>query len=87
VVAQTFRIGNASRAFDAVLVDLCAPDGAGLGNVRVIRGLAARLPILAIDHVFVSAGVKVQAVSTPLDPVSRIASDHLPLVVDFSLSG
>jgi endonuclease/exonuclease/phosphatase family metal-dependent hydrolase len=47
----------------------------------------ARLPMLALDHVFVGAGVKVEAVGTPLDPLSRIASDHLPLVVDFSLSG
>ena len=43
-------------------------------------------PVLAIDHVFVSEAVVVDAVRTPLDPLSRLASDHLPLVVDFSLS-
>jgi endonuclease/exonuclease/phosphatase family metal-dependent hydrolase len=43
-------------------------------------------PVLAIDHVFVSEGVVVEAVRTPLDPLSRLASDHLPLVVDFSLT-
>jgi endonuclease/exonuclease/phosphatase family metal-dependent hydrolase len=43
-------------------------------------------PVLAIDHVFVSAGVSVHAVRTPLDPLSRLASDHVPLVVDFSLA-
>ncbi|MEJ0065004.1 MAG: endonuclease/exonuclease/phosphatase family protein [Caulobacteraceae bacterium] len=43
-------------------------------------------PVLAIDHVFVSAGVAVEGVRTPLDPLSRLASDHLPLVVDFSLT-
>ena len=43
-------------------------------------------PVLAIDHVFVSAEVRVEGVRTPLDPVSRLASDHLPLVVDFSLT-
>jgi endonuclease/exonuclease/phosphatase family metal-dependent hydrolase len=43
-------------------------------------------PVLAIDHVFVSEGVVVEAVRTPLDPLSRLASDHLPLVVDFSLA-
>jgi endonuclease/exonuclease/phosphatase family metal-dependent hydrolase len=43
-------------------------------------------PVLALDHVFVSDGVVVQAVRTPLDPLSRLASDHLPLVVDFSLT-
>lgn len=43
-------------------------------------------PVLAIDHVFVSEGVSVDAVRTPLDPLSRLASDHLPLVIDFSLT-
>ncbi len=42
-------------------------------------------PVLAIDHAFVSAGVVVEGVRTPLDPLTRLASDHLPLVVDFSL--
>ena len=43
-------------------------------------------PVLAIDHVFVSEGVLVEGVRTPTDPLSRLASDHLPLVVDFSLT-
>jgi endonuclease/exonuclease/phosphatase family metal-dependent hydrolase len=43
-------------------------------------------PVLAIDHVFVSRGIRVEAVRTPLDPLTRRASDHLPLVVDFSLA-
>lgn len=42
-------------------------------------------PVLAIDHVFVSQSVVVDAVRTPLDPLSRLASDHLPLIVDLSL--
>jgi len=45
----------------------------------------ARMPMIAIDHAFVSADVTVARVWTPSDPLSRIASDHLPLVVDFSL--
>ena len=43
-------------------------------------------PVLAIDHVFVSREVQVQTAHAPLDPLSRLASDHLPLVVDFTLS-
>jgi endonuclease/exonuclease/phosphatase family metal-dependent hydrolase len=42
-------------------------------------------PVLPIDHVFVSDGVSVEAVRAPLDPLTRLASDHLPLVVDLSL--
>lgn len=44
------------------------------------------LPVLRIDHIFVSPEIKVEHVSAPFDPLTRIASDHLPLVMDFSLA-
>jgi endonuclease/exonuclease/phosphatase family metal-dependent hydrolase len=53
---------------------------------RIAPTFPSTFPVLAIDHVFVSEGVSVEAVRTPLDPLSRLASDHLPLVVDFSLT-
>lgn len=45
------------------------------------------LPVLRIDHHFVSPGIEVQDVFAPFDPLSRVASDHLPLVMDFELAG
>ena len=44
------------------------------------------LPVLRIDHLFVSPGIEVQDVSAPFDPLTRVASDHLPLVMDFELT-
>lgn len=44
------------------------------------------LPVLKIDHVFVSPGIEVADVFTPLNPLTRQASDHLPLVMDFDLA-
>lgn len=44
------------------------------------------LPVLRIDHLFVSREVKVLDVFAPFDPLTRIASDHLPLVMDFELA-
>jgi endonuclease/exonuclease/phosphatase family metal-dependent hydrolase len=44
------------------------------------------LPVLRIDHVFVSPDVKVLDVFAPSDPLSRVASDHLPLVMDFEVA-
>ncbi|MGE7367459.1 endonuclease/exonuclease/phosphatase family protein [Neorhizobium sp. NPDC001467] len=49
------------------------------------RSFPSRFPLLRLDHVFVSDGPKIveaQAVSTPM---TRLASDHLPLLatVDF----
>jgi endonuclease/exonuclease/phosphatase family metal-dependent hydrolase len=44
------------------------------------------LPVLRIDHIFVSPEIKVLNVFAPFDPLTRIASDHLPLVMDFSVA-
>jgi len=43
------------------------------------------LPVLRIDHLFVSPEIKVTDVFAPFDPLTRLASDHLPLVMDFEL--
>jgi endonuclease/exonuclease/phosphatase family metal-dependent hydrolase len=45
----------------------------------------SRLPMLAIDHVFLHGKVRATRVQTVSGPLARIASDHLPLVVDFEL--
>ncbi|HEX5377680.1 MAG TPA: endonuclease/exonuclease/phosphatase family protein [Phenylobacterium sp.] len=45
----------------------------------------ARLPVLRIDHVFVSPEIEVLDVSVPFSPLARAASDHLPLVMDFTV--
>jgi endonuclease/exonuclease/phosphatase family metal-dependent hydrolase len=44
------------------------------------------LPVLRIDHIFVSPEVRVQHVFAPFEPLNRLASDHLPLVMDFEVS-
>jgi endonuclease/exonuclease/phosphatase family metal-dependent hydrolase len=44
------------------------------------------LPVLRIDHLFVSPGIQVHDVFAPFDPLTRVASDHLPLVMDFELA-
>jgi endonuclease/exonuclease/phosphatase family metal-dependent hydrolase len=44
------------------------------------------LPVLRIDHLFVSPEIEVEAVFAPFDPLTRVASDHLPLAMDFALT-
>jgi endonuclease/exonuclease/phosphatase family metal-dependent hydrolase len=66
------------------------------GRLQPARRLAARklasstfpstFPVLRIDHVFVSRSIQVQQVFAPFDPLTRAASDHLPLVMDFTLA-
>jgi endonuclease/exonuclease/phosphatase family metal-dependent hydrolase len=43
------------------------------------------LPVLRIDHLFVSHEIQVTNVFAPFDPLMRVASDHLPLVMDFEV--
>lgn len=45
----------------------------------------AYLPLLRIDHVFANEAVQVLGAEVVRSPLARVASDHLPLVVDFRL--
>lgn len=45
----------------------------------------ARLPLLRIDHVFLRGPIEVLKVRVLRTPLARIASDHLPLVVDVGI--
>lgn len=47
----------------------------------------SRLPLLRLDHVFVSDDLAVLSVHVPWNGRSRRASDHLPLIVDLEHSG
>jgi endonuclease/exonuclease/phosphatase family metal-dependent hydrolase len=55
----------------------------GLG--RAVPTFPSGFPVLRIDHVFVSRSLRVTRVSTPFSPLARMASDHLPLIVDFEI--
>ena len=65
-------------------------------RLHAARGVARRkrpsstfpsaLPVLRIDHLFVSPGIEVTEIFAPFDPLTRSASDHLPLVMDFELA-
>jgi endonuclease/exonuclease/phosphatase family metal-dependent hydrolase len=95
-------LGHPSRRAPLILVGdfNCGPRSApcrtllhGLKDARALSRSArstatfpSALPMRRIDHVFVSAEVKVTAVSAPSDALTRRASDHLPLVVDFEIA-
>jgi endonuclease/exonuclease/phosphatase family metal-dependent hydrolase len=46
----------------------------------------SRFPFMRIDHVFLAGAVEVLGVHSPYDVRARVASDHLPLVVDLEIS-
>ncbi len=45
-----------------------------------------RYPIGRIDHVFVSPGIRVCAIEVPNTRLDKLASDHLPLIVDLEVT-
>jgi endonuclease/exonuclease/phosphatase family metal-dependent hydrolase len=56
----------------------------GTGSPRAT--FPAYLPVLRIDHVFASQSVKLLNAEVVRTPLARVASDHLPLVVEFRLT-
>jgi endonuclease/exonuclease/phosphatase family metal-dependent hydrolase len=56
-----------------------------LGRSRQKPTYPSRAPFLRLDHVFVSHSIEVLRAETVRTPVARIASDHLPVLVDFQV--
>jgi endonuclease/exonuclease/phosphatase family metal-dependent hydrolase len=74
--AATYRI-LASRLTDA---------HRQAGSARATPTFPSRLPLLSIDHVFMDGAVRAARVQAFASPLARMASDHLPLIVDFELA-
>jgi len=49
---------------------------------RPLNTFTTLFPFTRIDHVFVSAHFQVYEARVPQNAVTRVASDHLPLIVD-----
>jgi endonuclease/exonuclease/phosphatase family metal-dependent hydrolase len=80
VLAGDFNASEDSwtaRAIEQVLRNAVVDGRAGAAQTW-----SSRVPLRRIDHIFVSAGVRVAATDVPRTRLTRVASDHLPLVVD-----
>jgi endonuclease/exonuclease/phosphatase family metal-dependent hydrolase len=55
-------------------------------NPRPRATFPGRAPLLRVDHVFASRSVEVLRAETIRTPLARIASDHLPLLVEFRVT-
>lgn len=56
----------------------------GLEGHRPLRTFSANQPFTRIDHIFVGPTLIPQRVGVPRGDLTRVASDHLPLVADLS---
>jgi endonuclease/exonuclease/phosphatase family metal-dependent hydrolase len=83
VLLGDFNARPRSRSYRKLTARL--QDAQSLYGGRGRRTFPSRLPALRIDHAFVGLAIKVTRVDTVRTRLARVASDHLPLVVDFEL--
>lgn len=57
-----------------------------LGLRPSVKTFPSSFPAIRIDHCFTSPELTVTGVTAPFSPLARMASDHLPLIVDFEFS-
>ncbi|HWA11422.1 MAG TPA: endonuclease/exonuclease/phosphatase family protein [Opitutaceae bacterium] len=55
---------------------------AGAGGRRPLGTFTSARPVMRLDHVFLSPHFETLAVTVPRSDLTRVASDHLPLLVD-----
>lgn len=60
-------------------------DASRLAPIRAQATFPSRFPVLRLDHIFVSQGIDIRHVEAIRTPLSRLASDHLPLLAEFGL--
>jgi endonuclease/exonuclease/phosphatase family metal-dependent hydrolase len=87
LLAGDFNATPRSRAYQALarlLRDAQRLQRKG-GRRRNAPTFPTRYPTLALDHVFVSPNVEVLDAFAVRTPLARVASDHLPLVVELRL--
>jgi endonuclease/exonuclease/phosphatase family metal-dependent hydrolase len=53
---------------------------------RARATFSSKYPLLRVDHLFITADLRVIHVQVPRTPLIRLASDHLPIIVDLELS-
>jgi endonuclease/exonuclease/phosphatase family metal-dependent hydrolase len=83
LVCGDFNAWPGTRAYARLRAALHDP----LAKIKMKRAtFPARWPLVQLDHIFVSDEFIVHHVEIPRTPLTRVASDHLPLVVAVSLA-
>lgn len=85
VLAGDFNAGPSSRTMLRLQEALVSAIPEHL-NGRSLRTWTGAVPLRRIDHIMISPSLTMNGVHVPRTSVSRVASDHAPLVVDLSAS-
>jgi endonuclease/exonuclease/phosphatase family metal-dependent hydrolase len=84
IVLGDFNAAPRSRAYQRLTARLRDAQTASPLH-RVQATFPARLPMLRLDHVFVSRSIRIVRAETVRTSLARRASDHLPLLVEFQI--
>lgn len=85
VLCGDFNALPGSRVHRRVLQDLHDVHARLAKPQRRRRTFPTRYPVASLDHVFLSAEIVVHRVEVVRTPLTRVASDHYPLLVELSL--
>lgn len=84
IMAGDFNAIPRSRTYRRLAA--CLTDAQTLpGQSRQRPTYPSRAPLLRLDHVFVSQSIEILRAEVIRTPLARVASDHLPLLVDFRI--
>jgi endonuclease/exonuclease/phosphatase family metal-dependent hydrolase len=85
VLVGDFNATSLTRPYQRVITRL-ADAQRSPAVARTVPTFPSAFPVLRIDHAFVSPSINVKRVHAPFSPLARMASDHLPLMVDFEIA-
>ncbi len=83
IVCGDFNATPMSRVYK--MLDSTLSDAMKLAGDPKVRTWPSVLPLVRYDHVFVCEGIRAHRVEVPKTPQIRLASDHLPVVMDFEV--
>jgi endonuclease/exonuclease/phosphatase family metal-dependent hydrolase len=83
VVCGDFNAGPRSRVYRRLTEDLTDAQSA---RKKPTGTWPSRFPLVRLDHILSSGRAKATRCIVPRDALTRVASDHLPVVVDLELT-
>jgi endonuclease/exonuclease/phosphatase family metal-dependent hydrolase len=83
IICGDFNMMPGSKPYGMAAGKLRDAQAAKSGH-RPINTFSSTQPFTRLDHIFLSPHFEVQQVSVPRNDLTRVASDHLPLIADLS---
>lgn len=84
ILCGDFNASSRSKVYGR-LIDVLHDAQESLPGWRAKKTWPCKYPLVRIDHIFISEDILVERVDVPQDAITRVASDHLPLIADLSI--